>query len=127
MGGKCARVGLKALPTRAELHKGPFGKPSPNHLFVQAATLDTCMYHVLASGILPYEYFVNLCKVTPTITHLAKQIVQLKNYDFTWIRDEDPYWKKQLTVPQSHARAMMAAMFHYGMHASDVMRFLGGT
>ena len=30
-------------------------------------------------------------------------------------------------MPQSHARATLAALFHYNMHAADVLRFLGGT
>ncbi|KAL7523679.1 hypothetical protein ACHAXR_000284, partial [Thalassiosira sp. AJA248-18] len=54
-------------------------------------------------------------------------IVQLARYDFTWIAYEDPDWKHQTTVPQSHARAFLAALFHYGMHAPDVMRYVGGT
>ena len=37
------------------------------------------------------------------------------------------FWKQQTTVPQSHSRAMLAALFHYRMHAPDLMRFLGGT
>ena len=40
---------------------------------------------------------------------------------------EDPFWKAQMTVPIIHARVMLAALFHYKMHAADVVRFLGGT
>ena len=54
-------------------------------------------------------------------------ITKCHNYDFTWISYEDPYWKDQQDVPQLHAMAMMAALFHYRMHAPDLMRFLGGT
>ena len=40
---------------------------------------------------------------------------------------EDPFWKEQTTVPIIHAGAILAALFHYKMHAADLMCFLGGT
>lgn len=54
-------------------------------------------------------------------------MIKCYSYDFTWIAEEDAEWKKQTTVPQNHAMATLAALFHYRMHAPDVMRFLGGT
>ena len=53
--------------------------------------------------------------------------VKCHTYNFTWIAYEDPLWREQTTVPQEHAMAMMAALFHYKMHAADIMRFLGAT
>jgi len=54
-------------------------------------------------------------------------LVKCHTYDFTWLAFEDPYWKDQTSVPQNHAHAMLAALFHYGMHAPDVLRWLGGS
>ena len=53
--------------------------------------------------------------------------VKCYTYDFSRMAYEDPFWKAQTTVPIIHARAMLAALFHYKIHAADVMRFLGGT
>ncbi|EJK56083.1 hypothetical protein THAOC_24095, partial [Thalassiosira oceanica] len=50
-----------------------------------------------------------------------------RDYDFTWLASEDPHWKAQNTIPTSHVRAMLSALFFYKMNAPDVMRFLGGT
>jgi hypothetical protein len=77
--------------------------------------------------MLPFIEFASLCSITPLIPHLGRLAVALDSYDFTWLKEEDPDWKCQTTVPQSHAKATLAAMLHYGMHAPDVMRYLGGT
>ena len=55
---------------------------------------------------------------------MIKMFFKCNLYDFTWIAYENPLWKEQTTVPQEHAMAMMAALFHYKMHAADIMRFL---
>ena len=116
------------LPTRAELHSPKrFGSPSVNHSNTQTACFETCIYPILTSGYLDLYAFCTVCHTHALFEHLAKMIIQCTSYDFTWIAYEDPYWKQQSDVPQSHARAMLAALFHYGMHAPDVMRFLGGT
>ena len=116
------------LPSRSQLHnRHRFGCPSRAHSFTVEASFDSCMFTILLSGYLGKNEFTKLCNITPLIAHLARMIVRYHDYDFTWIAHEDPDWKKQSTVPQSHARAMLAAMFHFQMHAPDVMRFLGGT
>jgi hypothetical protein len=46
---------------------------------------------ILTSGFLGHKEFVKLCDVSPmAIPHQVKMIIKLRNYDFTWIRDEDP-------------------------------------
>ena len=61
------------------------------------------------------------------VLHLVTMIIKCHLYDFTWIAYKDPFLKRQTSVPQSHTFAMLSALFHYKMHASDVMRFLGDT
>ena len=56
--------------------------------------------------------------------HIWNKIVKCHPYNFTWIAYEIPFWKGQMTVPKSHAQSMLVALFHYKMHASDVMQFL---
>ena len=116
------------LPTRAELHSSRrFGSPSKDHSNTQTACFETCIYRILTSGYLDLYSFCTVCHTHVLFEHLVKMIIHCMSYDFTWISYEDPYWKQQSDVPQSHARAMLAALFHYRMHAPDVMRFLGGT
>ncbi len=62
-----------------------------------------------------------------TIPHQVKMIIKLRNYDFTWIRYGDHNWNDLNTIPISHALENLAALFHYGMISSDLVRFLGGT
>lgn len=103
------------------------GRPSRRHSSTQTASFETCLFNILTSGFLDYYSFMSLAAVNPLIPHLGRMIVKCRDYDFTWMAHEDPQWKQQLTVPPSHARAMLAALFFYRMHSPDVMRFLGGT
>ena len=116
------------LPTRAELHSTRrFGEPSKDHSSTQEACFETYMFPILASGFLDFYSFVHLCSTHILVLHFVTMMIRCQTYDFQWIAYEDPFWKDQKTVPQSHAFAMLAALFHYRMHAPDVMRFLGGT
>ena len=116
------------LSTRSALHSSRrFRRPSKGHSNTQTACFDTCIYPILTSGYLDLYTFCTVCHTHALFENLAKMIIQCTSYDFTWIAYEDSFWKQQLYVPQSHALAMMAALFHYRMHAPDVMRFLGGT
>ena len=116
------------LPTRSELHReGRFGRPSKNHSFTQEGCFETCLFPLLTSGYLNFYDFMCLCGTHILIPHMVKMIIKCHTYDFTWITYEDPFWKQQTIVPQSHAMAMLAALFFYRMHAPDVMRLLGGS
>ena len=116
-----------ALPTRSLLHRGRMGRPDGNHSFTQEASFETSLFCVLTSGYLDYTGFASLADVHPLILHLSRMLVGLHDYNFSWLADEDPHWKRQQTIPTAHVRATTAAMFHYRMHAPDVMRWLGGT
>ena len=118
---------LSTLPTQSELQLGPMGRPSRHHSSTQTACFDTCLFNMLTSGYLDYYSFMALSAISPLITHFGRMIVKCSDYDFSWIAHEDPKWKGQNTVPPTHARAMLAALIFYRMHAPDVMRFLGGT
>ena len=85
------------------------------------------MHPVLTSGCLDYYNFISLCDTSPVVHHLVKSIARLWSYDFTCIAYEDANWVQQKDNPQSHARAMLAALHHYNMHSPDVLHFLGGT
>ena len=54
-------------------------------------------------------------------------ITKCHTYDFTWIAYEDQFGAQQSVVPRSHTYAMLSVLFHYLMHAADLMRFFGGT
>jgi hypothetical protein len=116
-----------AIPSRAKLHGGPFGKPRTDHNWTVEGSFSTCMVPLLTSGMLPFVEFASLCSITPLIPHLGRMAVALRDYDFTWLKAEDPCWRSQATVPQNHAKATLAALLHFNMHAPDVMRYLGGT
>ena len=117
----------KSLPTRAALHGGRMGKPDGRHSFCQQACFETCLFPLLTSGYLDFTGFAATTAVHPLLLHMARMVVGLHDYDFTWLPAEDPNWKSQQTIPTAHVRATTAALFHYRMHAPDVVRWLGGT
>ena len=85
------------------------------------------MVPILVSGVLPFIEFANGCSITPLIPRLGQMTVALHNCDFTRLKDKDINWKLQTTVPQSHAKATLAALLRVVMHAPDVMQYLGDT
>ena len=104
----------QALPTRLALHnRARFGSPSKNHSFTQEGCFETCIFPILVSGYLDFYDFSCLCSTHGLIPHLVSMIIRCHPYDFTWIAYEDPFWKQQTTVPQSHACIMLAALFHF--------------
>ena len=107
---------------------GPNGQTKPSPLVHTNSMFDTCLFNMMLTlGYLDYYSFMALSAISPLITHFGRMIVKCRDYDFSWIAHEDPNWKGQHTVPPTHARAMLAALIFYRMHAPDVMRFLGGT
>jgi hypothetical protein len=104
-----------------------FGCPSKVHSNTQTSCFDTCIYPILMSGYLDLYMFSTVCHIHVLFEHLTRMIIRCTSYNFTWISYEDPFWKQQTDVPQSHAVVMLVALFHYRMHAPDVMQFLGGT
>ena len=85
------------------------------------------MFPMLTSVYLDFITIATLCTITPLIAHLARQITPLHSYDFTWICHENPEWMNQMVVPQCHVKDFLVALFHYQMHATDVIRGMGGT
>jgi hypothetical protein len=81
---------------------------------------------ILTLTALPFIQFASLCSIMPLIQHLSRLAVALHAYDFTWLKEEDPDWKFKITVPPDHATTLVP-LFHHSMHASDIMRYLGGT
>jgi len=117
-----------SLPTRSSLHSiKRFGRPKKDHSNTQKAAFETCLFPILTSGFLDFYSFCCLYSTHILVIHLVTMIIKCHSYDFTWIAYEDPFWKRQTSIPQSHAFAMLAALFHYKMHAPAVMQFLGGT
>ena len=107
----------RSIPTRASLHsKKRFGRPSKDHSNTQEAAFETCLFPILTSGFLDFYSFCRLCTTHVLVLHLVTMIIKCHSYDFTWIAYEDPFWKRQTSVPQSHAFAMLSALFHYRMH-----------
>ena len=117
----------KCLPTRSELHGTKCVRPSKDHSFIQEALFETCLVPIVTSGFLLFCDFASLYDTHVLVPHLAKMYVKCYTYNFSWMAYEDPFWKEQTTVLITHARAMLVALFHYKMHAVDVMRFLRGT
>ena len=51
----------------------------------------------------------------------------MAGYDFGWIRETNTKWASQRAVCQTRSRAMMAALLHYDLDVSALIRYLGNN
>lgn len=113
------------LPSHAALLRTPFGRPSPSASFTQTACFETAVFNVFKSGLLDLPSFDTLCACHPLLHHMARLIPALAPYDFTWLRDYDSDWESYSTVPPRREMAFLALVFHYDLHLSAAVRYLG--
>lgn len=113
------------LPSHSELLRTPFGRPSPDASFTQTACFETAVFNVFKSGFLDLPSFDNLCACHPLLRHMARLIPVLAQYDFTWLRDYDSDWASYSEVPARREMAFLALVFHYDLHLSAAVRYLG--
>jgi hypothetical protein len=57
--------------------------------------------------------------------HLATSIVAFGDYDFRWIREYNLDWKEQETLDPDRQVALTAALLHFDLDVSLLMRYLG--
>lgn len=115
------------LPSHAALRRTPFGLPSLNHSFTQEASFDTIIFSVFKYGVgfLTESDFDDLCSVNVLLHHLATMIVALNEVDFRALRDPDPNWSLCQSIPRLKELDFLALLFHYDLHLSAAVRFLG--
>jgi hypothetical protein len=68
---------------------------------------------------------VNVLETHPLLSHLAASQVAYSTYDFRWIREYNLDWEKQTNIDPDRVIALTAALFHYGLDQSLLMRYLG--
>ena len=113
------------LPSRAELFRSKFGKPSLSHSFHQEPCLDTCAFHLLCTGYLDPVSLCNWFDASPVISHLAASIVAYRSYDFRWAQEYNRDWSQQETIDPDRQIAYTAMLLHFKLDVSLLMRYLG--
>jgi hypothetical protein len=113
------------LPSHAQLLRTPFGLSSLHHSFTQDASFDTIVYNIFKSGFLTADDFSALCSSHALIHHLAGMMVRLSTIDFRSLQHPDPAWAACQSIPRHKELEFLALLFHYDMHLSASVRFLG--
>lgn len=115
------------LPTPSALLRSPFGRPSSNHSFTQDASFDTTIFTVFKYGIGFFELadFAMICTIFPPLQHLAMSMSSLAMVNFCHLRDYDPNWSQCNSIPHLKELEFLALLFHYDLHLSFAVRFLG--
>ena len=113
------------LPSQSLLQSSSFGQPSQAASFTQEACFETAVFNVFKSGFLDISSFGSLCKCHPLLQHMAMLIPALAQYDFTWLRNYDSDWASYTSVPARRDLAFLALVFHYDLHLSSAVRYLG--
>lgn len=115
------------VPTKHKLLKTSFGNPDMSHSFIQTPCLETGITHILGSGFLAPQDLITFLASGPLITHLATSMVAYQTYDFRWIREYNLDWSTQTSIDPERQMALTAALFHYNLDVSMLMRFLGNN
>ena len=117
-------------PSRVALYRDSlFGRPSTAHSFTQEASGETILHPFLKYGSTysTDEDIAALLSSHPLIEHLDDMRNAMTGYDFGWIRETDTKWASRRAVCQTRSRAMMAALLHYDLDVSALIRYLGNN
>ena len=115
------------VPTRRDLLKKGFGRPDLSHSFHQTPCLETCATHILGSGFLSPGDLLSCLQADSLMAHLATSMVAYSDYDFRWVREYNLQWNEQTAIDPDRQIAFTAALFHYNLDVSLLMRFLGNN
>lgn len=118
---------MRAVPTRHELWRSPFGRPDKNHSFTQESCLETTLVLVLRSGFADPTDLITICELHPLINHLTTNMATLSTYNFTWVRDYNPNWEKQKQIDPDRQLAFTAGLLHFNLDVSLLVRYLGNN
>lgn len=113
------------IPRRHQLWKNQFGKPDINHSFHQTPCFETTAIHILRSGFLSPPDLVALTSSHTLLGHLATSIVAFGEYDFRWIQEYNLDWNEQENMDPDRQVALTAALLHFDLDVSLLMRYLG--
>ena len=114
-----------AVPSRTDLLRTSFGQPDLSHSFIQTPCMDAT--HVLRSGFLAPAELLSFMTAHPLLSHLAASLVAFSNYDFRWIREYNQDWNKQTSIDPIRQCALTAALLHFNLDVSMLMRYLGNN
>ena len=73
-------------PSMRTLLSSSFGRPSPNHSFLQEACFETLYVLVLKAGFFELSDILGLHMCHPLFSHLLCTCIHLHDYDFLWHR-----------------------------------------
>jgi len=117
----------RTIPNKQTLLQTGFGQPSLAHSFNQEACFETVLLFIIKSGHSnPCDTF-NLLLAHPLHAHLASAVVNLSDYNFTWLRDYNLHWATQKMVNRSKLHAFLACLLHYNLDTSLLMSYLGNN
>ncbi|KAL3779516.1 hypothetical protein HJC23_011152 [Cyclotella cryptica] len=89
--------------------------------------IETCLLPLLQSGFVDVTTTIALLATHPLVLHLAISYISLRQYDFCWIRNPNPAWATQTSIPSTKQYAMLACFFHYRLDTSFLFRYLGNN
>ena len=125
---KASHIWIGSEPSQTnKLSSRRFGQPSLAHSFNQEACFETVLLFIIKSGHSnPCDTF-NLLLAHPLHAHLASAVVNLSDYNFTWLRDYNLHWATQTMINRSKFYAFLACLLHYNLDTSLLMPYLGNN
>lgn len=118
---------LPPLPTPTQLQLSGFGQISPTHTFCQEASFETILICLFKSKYLDTEAESQLRSTHPLIEHLAKMMVELRDWNFRELQKYNTAWQEQEAIPTMRAMNFLACLIHYDGRVSNVIRYVGNN
>ena len=125
---KQGKINTKLIPNKYEImSESNFGKISKNHSFTSDASFERILIFILKGNFLGFNDESNLLSTHELFAHLKKMLVWSKNVDFSDVKGHIHNYARQENIDTNRMKKFLAAMLHYDLDVSTLIRFLGGN
>jgi len=119
---------VQEVPTAVRLLiDQPFGKESNNHSFTTEAVFRHTLVFSLQSGYLDDESAASLRRASPDAWRLDKIVREHAGVDFRSLRERDPAWESEETIPPDRVKMVTACLIHFNFDMAATVRYIGNT
>ena len=123
---KQGKINTKLIPNKYEImDESNFGKISKNHSFTSDASFERILIFILKGNFLGFNDESNLLSTHELFAHLKKMLVWSKNVDFSDVKGHIHNYARQENIDTNRMKKFLAAMLHYDLDVSALIRFLG--
>ena len=100
---------------------------SRNHSFTREASFENIIIFLLKSNYLSLADLIALLQASVLASILWKNMVQLRDVDFTPLQEVDTKYNSYTSIPSDKVQMFLACAIFYNFDLASVIRFTGGN